>query len=70
MADSVDNLKLELWTMAAEMTRKIFASLILFHLRPDVMLKMSRSCTRLMTMSPFYPCGKPCSSGTHAKTVK
>ena len=25
---------------------------------------------RLMTMSPFYPCGKPCSRGTHNETVK
>ena len=26
--------------------------------------------TRLMTMSPLYPCGKPCSRGTHHETVK
>ena len=26
--------------------------------------------TRLMTMSPLYPCGKPCSTGTHNETVK
>ena len=26
--------------------------------------------TRLMTMSPLYPCGKPCSRGTHNETVK
>ena len=25
---------------------------------------------RLMTMSPLYPCGKPCSRGTHHETVK
>ena len=25
---------------------------------------------RLMTMSPLYPCGKPCSRGTHNETVK
>ena len=25
---------------------------------------------RLMTMSPLYPCGKPCSTGTHIETVK
>ena len=25
---------------------------------------------RLMTMSPLYPCGKPCSRGTHDETVK
>ena len=24
----------------------------------------------LMTMSPLYPCGKPCSRGTHNETVK
>ena len=23
-----------------------------------------------MTMSPFFPCGKPCSAGTHNETVK
>ena len=23
-----------------------------------------------MTMSPMYPCGKPCSTGTHNETVK
>ena len=23
-----------------------------------------------MTMSPLYPCGKPCSRGTHHETVK
>ena len=23
-----------------------------------------------MTTSPFYPCGKPCSRGTHDETVK
>ena len=23
-----------------------------------------------MTMSPLYPCGKPCSRGTHNETVK
>ena len=26
--------------------------------------------TRLMTMSPLYLCGKPCSRGTHNETVK
>ena len=26
--------------------------------------------SRLMTMSPLYPCGKPCSRGTHNETVK
>ena len=25
---------------------------------------------RLMTMSPLYPCGEPCSTGTHNKTGK
>ena len=25
--------------------------------------------TRLMTMSPLYPCSKPCSTGTHIETV-
>ena len=25
---------------------------------------------RLMAMSPLYPCSKPCSKGTHNKTVK
>ena len=25
---------------------------------------------RLMTMSLLYPCGKPCSTGTHNETVK
>ena len=25
---------------------------------------------RLMTTSPLYPCGKPCSRGTHHETVK
>ena len=25
---------------------------------------------RLLTMSPLYPCGKPCSRGTHNETVK
>ena len=25
---------------------------------------------RLMTMSPLYPWGKPCSTGTHTETVK
>ena len=25
---------------------------------------------RLMTMSPLYPCGKPCSRGTHNETAK
>ena len=25
---------------------------------------------RLMTISPLYPCGKPCSRGTHNETVK
>ena len=24
---------------------------------------------RLMTMSPLYPCGRPCSRGTHNETV-
>ena len=31
---------------------------------------MSRSKTRLMTISRLYPCGKPCSRGTHNETVK
>ena len=26
--------------------------------------------SRLMTMSPLYPCGKPCSRGTHNEIVK
>ena len=26
--------------------------------------------SRLMTMSSLYPCGKPCSRGTHYETVK
>ena len=25
---------------------------------------------RIMTMNPLYPCGKPCSTGTHNETVK
>ena len=25
---------------------------------------------RLMTMSPLYPCGKPCSRGTHSDTLR
>ena len=29
-----------------------------------------RCRSRLMTMSPLYPCGKPCSRGTHNETVK
>ena len=28
------------------------------------------SAGRLMTMNPLYPCGKPCSRGTHNETVK
>ena len=28
------------------------------------------SMTRLMTTSPFYPCGKPCSRGAHDETVQ
>ena len=31
---------------------------------------LSRYTRRLMTMSPLYPCGKPCSRGTHNETVK
>ena len=27
-------------------------------------------CVRLMTMSPLYPCGKPCSRGTQNETAK
>ena len=29
-----------------------------------------REICRLMTMSPLYPCGKPCSRRTHHETVK
>ena len=29
-----------------------------------------RGLARRMTMSPLYPCGKPCSRGTHNETVK
>eukprot|EP00112_Aurelia_sp_Birch-Aquarium-sp1_P018563 Seg4444.2 transcript_id=Seg4444.2/GoldUCD/mRNA.D3Y31 product="hypothetical protein" pseudo=true protein_id=Seg4444.2/GoldUCD/D3Y31 len=39
-------------------------------LAPD---KLELYCTyecRLMMMSPLYPCGKPCSTGTHNGTVK
>ena len=25
---------------------------------------------RLMRMSPLYPCGKPCATGTHSESVK
>ena len=38
----------------------------------DVINKFERflnDLTRLMTMSPLYPCGKPCSRGTHHETV-
>ena len=38
------------------------------------MIKAHAACdwynTRLMTMSPLHPCGKPCSTGTHNETVK
>ena len=30
----------------------------------------SKVYLRLTTMSPLYPCGKPCSIGTHNETVK
>ena len=30
----------------------------------------TKTVIRLMTMSPLYPCGKPCSRGTHNETVK
>ena len=33
-------------------------------------LQATRTTTRLMTMRPLYPCGKPCSRGTHNETVK
>ena len=33
-------------------------------------LKRNNVTARLMTMSPLYPCGKPCSRGTHHETVK
>ena len=32
--------------------------------------RLSIIMLRLMTMSPLYPCGKPCSRGTHNETVK
>ena len=32
--------------------------------------KAGMAHSRLMTMSPLYPCGKPCSRGTHHETVE
>ena len=32
--------------------------------------KLKGNLCRLMTMKPMYPCGKPCSRGTHNETVK
>ena len=31
---------------------------------------MIRGSSRLMTMSPLFPCSKPCSTGTHIGTVE
>ena len=43
-------------------------------LRQSMPLKLMehflRFGSRIMTMSPLYPCGKPCSRGTHNETVK
>ena len=40
-------------------------------LRPAPFLKLQQmKAYRLMTMSPLYPCGKPCSRGNHKETVK
>ena len=37
--------------------------------QPYGVLKL-RMPHRLMTISPFYPCGKPCSRGTHKEAVE
>ena len=37
--------------------------------RVNTFLPMTQAL-RLMTMSPFYPCDKPCSRGTHHEKVK
>ena len=37
---------------------------------PSLCLPFSWPIIRLMTMSPLYSCGKPCSTGTHNETVK
>ena len=31
---------------------------------------LKKAKARLVTMSPLYPCGKPCSIGTHNEIVK
>ena len=33
-------------------------------------LRCMHTLDKLMTMSPLYPCNKPCSTGTHKETVK